>query len=159
MPVTSFKEHLKSLFVSNICFILDFSIQVRQDCKNYFQVWHYLAHHFQCDTAHHGHSLPVCLWPMKQWLFVLQLTTTQSSLAVIYNVFLLLWWHLDVWQVVTLAACHFITLLNFANSRSMMKCLHLLHHLSFLWPVLSDMGMPFSARLQSVSRYVTKMFQ
>lgn len=87
-------------------------------------------------------------------------TTSKSYSAVIYNVLLLVQWHLDVWQVVTLAAHHFITLLNFANSRSMMKCLHLLlHHLSFLWPVLSDTGLPFSVCLQSVSRYVIKMPQ
>lgn len=85
-------------------------------------------------------------------------TTSESSSLLIYNVLLLLWWHLDVWQVVTLAVRHFIILLNFASSGSMMKGLHLLlHHLSFLQPVLSDTGMPFAMCLQNVSRYVIKM--
>lgn len=87
-------------------------------------------------------------------------TTSESSSAMIYSVLVLLQRHLDVWQVVTLAACHFITLLNFANGGSMMKCLHLsLHRLSFLRPVLSDTGMPFPMCLQGVSRYAIKMPQ
>lgn len=140
VPVTIFQEYIKSFFLSNV-FISELSIQVRWGLHFMLDViWPIIVWVTQPTTA------MACLGVSGPWSngYLSFSTTSESCPAVIYNELLFLQWQLDVWQVVSLAAHHLITLLNFASSRSVMKCLHLLlHHLSFLWPVLSDRGMPF----------------
>lgn len=143
-------QHLFSFTLSHLCQIGLWGLYFRFDVTWLIIFWHSSPQPWLACLSVADEAMAIC--PSDP--------TSRAIFTVIYNMLLLLRWHLDVWQIVTFTARHFITLLNFANSRSVMKCLHLLlHHLSFLPTTLSDTGMPFPLSLQSVCNHVTKTSQ